>query len=450
MTDAAPAALATLPPALPPAGLAPVGRGQGLGEGLPADRVAGAKPGQESDPFALILMGFLGASLAATAPQPGAAPALPGTGNGTSPGVGSSTGGPLPGASPLPGIPPLPGAAAGLAAPGAAGQPLPVPGDGLPVGETPTPGPADSAPAAGNAPDEPGTTASDAAGARPGPDTPAVGEANGLAARRAAAMDTLLAEVALGRAALRSAPPAVPGTRGPDPDMEVGSTVDSPPVANDLTASLPAGFSLAGAPAVAQGTSSPSAAALLADSLAGSLAGNLAAGERSGGPGTAAAPGRATLSPLGDGASFATGLGERLVAMGQDGLQTARLRLHPDSLGALDVRIRVDAGQAEVWFGTGQAEARDAIEGTLPRLREMFAAQGIELGRVQVELRPEPGATPGWQAGSHLGPGDQRHPGRSPETGGEPAPTPGRPPWATAAAAATTPQGRQRLLDVLA
>jgi flagellar hook-length control protein FliK len=227
--------------------------------------------------------------------------------------------------------------------------------------------------------------------------------------------------------------------------MDAGSPVDSPTLAYELPASVPAAFSLAAAPAVAQGASSPSAAALLADSLAG----NLAAGERSAGPG-AAAPGRATLSPLGDGASFATGLGERLVALGQDGLQTARLRLHPDSLGALDVRIRVDAGQAEVWFGTGQAEARDAIEGTLPRLREMFAAQGIELGRVQVELRPEPGATPGWQAGSHLGPGDQRHPGRSPETGGEPAPTPGRPPWATAAAAGATPQGRQRLLDVLA
>lgn len=444
MTDAAPAALATLPPALPPAGLAPSGRGQGLGEALPADRVAGAKPGQESDPFALILMGFLGASLAATAPQPGSAPALPGTGTGTSPGLGSSTGGPLPGASPLPGVPPPPGAAAGLSAPGAAGQPLPVPGDGLPVGETPTPGPADPTPPAGNAPDESGSSTSEAAAAMPELDAPAVGETKGLAARRAAAMDTLLAEVALGRTALRSTAPPVPGTRGPGRDLEVGSPVDSPTVAYELPASLPAGFSLAAAPAVTQGASSPSAAALLADSLAGSLAGNLAAGERSGGPG------RATLSPLGDGASFATGLGERLVALGQDGLQTARLRLHPDSLGALDVRIRVDAGQAEVWFGTGQAEARDAIEGTLPRLREMFAAQGIELGRVQVELRPEPGATPGWQAGSHLGPGDQRQPGRSPETGGEPAATPGRPPWATAAAAGATPQGRQRLLDVLA
>jgi flagellar hook-length control protein FliK len=445
MTDALPAAPATLLPALPPAGVAPFGRAPGLRDGLPGDRPASSNPGQEADPFALILMGFLGASRPATAPPPAPSPALAAAGieSATTTAAGSPLAGLAAGGAPPPALPA--GAAGELPDLALAGKPLPPTGDDLPAGmadgaladpaETPR----------NETPNGPRSLPADLAGAAGAEAESVTREGSGLATRRGAAMDTLLAELALGRAALRGTPPPGVSPPGADPMAGLATGGEPPALAGDPPPPVLAGFNLANAPATAPGGNTATTAA----DAAGTLAGTLAAGQRSGGSGLAALGGSA-LAPLGDSATFATGLGERLVALGRDGLQTARLRLHPESLGALEVRIRVDAGQAEVWFGTGQADARDAIEGTLPRLREMFAAQGIELGRVQVELRPEPGAGPGWQAGSGPAAGDQRSPGRYPDpAGGQPAPGP-RPPWADATTALAATTGRQRLLDVLA
>jgi flagellar hook-length control protein FliK len=83
--------------------------------------------------------------------------------------------------------------------------------------------------------------------------------------------------------------------------------------------------------------------------------------------------------------SFTTGMADRLLTLATPGTHEARLKLHPESLGALDVEITVEDGQAQVWFGTSSAQARDAIENSLPRLKELFAEQGITLTRTQVE-----------------------------------------------------------------
>lgn len=92
------------------------------------------------------------------------------------------------------------------------------------------------------------------------------------------------------------------------------------------------------------------------------------------------------LQPLGDPGSFAGGLADRLLALGGPGVQTARLQLHPEKLGALTVEIQIEDGTAQVWFGTSTSQAHSAIEGSLPRLRELFADQGIVLTRTQVDV----------------------------------------------------------------
>ncbi len=92
------------------------------------------------------------------------------------------------------------------------------------------------------------------------------------------------------------------------------------------------------------------------------------------------------LQPLGDAGSFAGGLADRLLALGGPGVQTARLQLHPEKLGALAVEIQIEDGTARVWFGTSTSQAHSAIEGSLPRLRELFADQGIVLTRTQVDV----------------------------------------------------------------
>jgi flagellar hook-length control protein FliK len=71
------------------------------------------------------------------------------------------------------------------------------------------------------------------------------------------------------------------------------------------------------------------------------------------------------------------------------GQQSASLKLSPDNLGPLEIRISIgDDKSASVWFGAAHADTRAAIEHALPRLREMFATQGLSLGDTGVFHEP--------------------------------------------------------------
>lgn len=83
-------------------------------------------------------------------------------------------------------------------------------------------------------------------------------------------------------------------------------------------------------------------------------------------------------SPLGTPA-WRDELGTQLTWMANSGRDAASLRLSPDHLGPLEVRISVRDGTASVWFGAANADTRSALEQSLPRLREMFASQGLVL-----------------------------------------------------------------------
>ena len=92
-----------------------------------------------------------------------------------------------------------------------------------------------------------------------------------------------------------------------------------------------------------------------------------------------------TLQPMADPQRWSNGLGERLVMMAENGTQTARVKLHPEHLGPLDVRITVEDDTARVWFGAQHAQTREALEAALPRLREMLANQGLELLHADID-----------------------------------------------------------------
>ena len=94
--------------------------------------------------------------------------------------------------------------------------------------------------------------------------------------------------------------------------------------------------------------------------------------------------GQQTLQPTGDRGVFAQGLGERLVMMADNGLQSARIKLYPEHLGPVDIRVQVDDDVAKVWFHAQHGQTREALEQALPRLREMFADQGLQLVRSEV------------------------------------------------------------------
>ncbi|HEY6641010.1 MAG TPA: flagellar hook-length control protein FliK [Povalibacter sp.] len=91
-----------------------------------------------------------------------------------------------------------------------------------------------------------------------------------------------------------------------------------------------------------------------------------------------AGPTRSLHHPVGTSA-WADELSTRMVLMSERGQYSASLRLNPEHLGPLEVRISVRDDQASVWFGSAHADTRAAIEQALPRLRELFASQGLSL-----------------------------------------------------------------------
>ncbi|HHJ12752.1 MAG TPA: flagellar hook-length control protein FliK, partial [Gammaproteobacteria bacterium] len=82
-------------------------------------------------------------------------------------------------------------------------------------------------------------------------------------------------------------------------------------------------------------------------------------------------------------------LGERVVWMVGQRLQSAEIKLNPPQLGPIEVRVSLnhDQSQAQVSFTAQHAVVRDALDAAVPRLRELFAEQGLSLGQVDVSDR---------------------------------------------------------------
>lgn len=91
-----------------------------------------------------------------------------------------------------------------------------------------------------------------------------------------------------------------------------------------------------------------------------------------------AAIARTVHAPVGS-QQWADEIGARLTMMAEAGKQTASLRLSPEHLGPLEIRIAINDDHASVWFGAAHADTRAAIEHALPRLRELFEASGMSL-----------------------------------------------------------------------
>jgi flagellar hook-length control protein FliK len=113
-------------------------------------------------------------------------------------------------------------------------------------------------------------------------------------------------------------------------------------------------------------------------------------------------------------------LGAHLTLMATQGRQSGSLRLSPEHLGPLEIQITVNEDTTtNVHFGAQNAETRAALQEALPRLREMFASAGLQLGDAGVS-----GEAP-----------RQRPEDALAATGGTDAPNDGEP---------TPPQGRVR------
>ena len=76
---------------------------------------------------------------------------------------------------------------------------------------------------------------------------------------------------------------------------------------------------------------------------------------------------------------WAEEFGARIATLVNQRESIASISLTPVDLGPVDVSVTVRDSQATIHFGAAQAETRALIEASLPRLRELLAAQGFQL-----------------------------------------------------------------------
>ena len=77
-------------------------------------------------------------------------------------------------------------------------------------------------------------------------------------------------------------------------------------------------------------------------------------------------------------------IAERVVWMHKQEIPSAELRLNPRHLGPISIRVDVTQDQVTVAFTAQHAAVKEAIEVALPKLREMFSAQQLNLAEVNV------------------------------------------------------------------
>ncbi|MHA6205506.1 flagellar hook-length control protein FliK [Dyella soli] len=82
--------------------------------------------------------------------------------------------------------------------------------------------------------------------------------------------------------------------------------------------------------------------------------------------------------------AFAQELGQQVAWLGGQDLKQARIRLHPEDLGQLDVKVSVQHDHVDVSFIAQHPQAVHAVQQTLGQLDAMLAHHGLALGHAEV------------------------------------------------------------------
>lgn len=77
-------------------------------------------------------------------------------------------------------------------------------------------------------------------------------------------------------------------------------------------------------------------------------------------------------------------LSQKVVWMTRQDIQSAQITLNPPQMGPIEITLDVRNDQATATFVSANAEVRETIESSLPKLREMLAGVGVELGQANV------------------------------------------------------------------
>lgn len=81
-------------------------------------------------------------------------------------------------------------------------------------------------------------------------------------------------------------------------------------------------------------------------------------------------------------------LGNRVMWMVKQDVQTADIKLNPPHLGPLEVRVSMANDAVSVTFSSHHATVRDALDAAMPRLRDMLMDNGLQLANANVSNKP--------------------------------------------------------------
>lgn len=114
-----------------------------------------------------------------------------------------------------------------------------------------------------------------------------------------------------------------------------------------------------------------------------------------------------TPVPNMEGDGFDDAIGARVGWLADQKIGHAHIRISPDDMGQIDVRLHLDGDRLHATFQSNQAEVRQALEQSLPRLREMLGEHGFQLGNADVGQQHQGNGGAHADAGAHgMGGGD--------------------------------------------
>ena len=103
------------------------------------------------------------------------------------------------------------------------------------------------------------------------------------------------------------------------------------------------------------------------------------------------------------GGHFDEDIGDAVRWMADQKIGHAHIKVTPNDLGTLEIRLRLDGDRVHADFSSAQAEVRQALESSLPRLRDMLGQHGFQLAHADVghqHAPPSQDATPRQEGGT--------------------------------------------------
>ncbi|MCG8276520.1 flagellar hook-length control protein FliK [Stenotrophomonas sp. NLF4-10] len=109
---------------------------------------------------------------------------------------------------------------------------------------------------------------------------------------------------------------------------------------------------------------------------------------------------------------FDEAIGARIGWLAEQKIGHAHIRVTPNDLGPVEVRLQLEGDRVHASFTSAHADVRHALENSLPKLREMLGEQGMQLAHADVGQHSDPRANGGdGQAGAGGGDAETGAPG---------------------------------------